>query len=307
MRTVLVADPNATFATVVADALQRLGSFDVVLAATGPEALQKSASARPHLAVLDGALPDCRIPDLIDQLRQVIPNLPVVLMPLDAADVPPDSAVQGVLTKPFFLPDLPALITEILGPDPEAGVQTVAPAPRPRNARLAVTGPLNVASPLRARLTQTGALPSSPAASLTPSPAPQPASTPASIALGDEARRLVETRIEAMSRALRDEPVFLSRGERVFVMVPRLSPSAATALVQVVRRAWETQAAAPEVIRFEGETEINRYMLYSVRVAGDLALSVALRTRVPLPIVRRVARDTAAEVARAITPVGSQP
>jgi hypothetical protein len=39
-------------------------------------------------------------------------------------------------------------------------------------------------------------------------------------------------------------------------------------------------------------------MLYSVHVAGDLKLSVALRARLPLPIVRRIARDTAAELAK---------
>ena len=79
----------------------------------------------------------------------------------------------------------------------------------------------------------------------------------------------------------------------MLVIVPRLSASATQSLVQVASRAWDFQAAAPEVIRFEGDTEINRYMLYSVRVRDNLTLSVALRMRIPLIIVRRVARDTA--------------
>lgn len=285
MRTVLVADPNATFSVVVADALQRLGGFQVVTAATGPEALQKAQAARPMLAVIDGALPECRLPDLILQLRQQTPNLPVVFMPVEAGDVPADIPVQGVMTKPFFLPDLPALIINLLGPEP--GPPAQAEAARPRNTRLAVTGALN-AAPLRARLGQTGILP--------PAPPPKP------VTLDDETRRQVEGQMEALSRVLRDEPAFLAQDEKVLVIVPRLSQSATTALVQVAARAWAAQTRAPEVIRFEGESEITRYMLYSARVVEGLTLSVALRLRIPLPIVRRVVRDTAARLGELVQP-----
>jgi CheY-like chemotaxis protein len=300
MRTVLVADPNATFATVVSDALQRLNGLNVVVAASGPEALRKAAATPPHLAVVDGALPDCLIPDLIRALRQGRPDLPVVWMPLGEVDLPADIPVQGVLSKPFFLPDLAALITELLGPEP-APEPAAAPAPaasappRPRDPRLSVTGPLAATAPLRARL--------APA----PSPAdPAPPAAAVSVAapgLPDDMRRALESRVEMMSRALRDEPVFISQGERVLIIVPRLSSTATAALAQVARRAWERAQPVPEVIRFEGETEINRYMLYSVRVSEsrNLTLSVALRLRIPLPIVRRVTRETAIELAKILT------
>lgn len=296
MRTVLVADPNATFATVVSDALQRLNGLNVVVAANGPEALRQAAATPPHLVVVDGALPDCLIPDLIRALRQGRPDLPVVWMPLGEADLPADVPVQGVLSKPFFLPDLAALITDLLGPEP-ASEPTAAPArggppARPRDPRLSVTGPLAATAPLRARLA--------------PGPAPAPpAAAPAVPAPGlpDEMRRALESRVEMMSRALRDEPVFISQGERVLIIVPRLSSTATAALAQVARRAWDKAQPVPEVIRFEGETEINRYMLYSVRVSEsrNLTLSVALRLRIPLPIVRRVTRETAVELARILT------
>ena len=129
MPTVLVADSNATFATVVADALQRLSGVDVAVAASGPEALAKAAGARLHVAVVDGALPDADIPALIRALRAGNPDLPVVLMPVSAADVPPDLVLSGVLTKPFFLPDLAALVTELLG-----ALAPALPAPAPARA-----------------------------------------------------------------------------------------------------------------------------------------------------------------------------
>jgi hypothetical protein len=214
---------------------------------------------------------------------------------VDEAGVPADIPIQAVLAKPFFLPDLPALITRVLGPNPAglasnsgvarstAELRLVEPEARPRNPRVAVTGPLSAPAPLRTRLTATGIL------------------TPP-LVMTTEVRRHVENHVEMMSRALRDEPVFLAQGDKVLAMVPRLSPSATSVLVRVVARAWEVQASAPEVIRFEGDTEINRYMLYSVRVAGDITLSVALRMRIPLPIVRRVARDTAAELVKLVRP-----
>ncbi|MBL8057529.1 MAG: response regulator [Anaerolineales bacterium] len=305
MRTVLVADPNATFAAVVSDALQRLNGLNVVVAASGPEALRKAAAAPPDVAVVDGALPECALAELIGALRQSRPDLPVVLMPLDEADLPASVPVQGVLSKPFFLPDLAALITDLLGPEPAAAAAPApepqpagpggprGPAVRPRDPRLSVTGPLAATAPLRARLAPNTPAPARPAAAPAASPVPLP----------DDLRRALESRVEMMSRALRDEPVFIAQGERVLIIVPRLSQSATAALAQVAARAWGRAEPAPEVIRFEGETEINRYMLYSVRVSQtrNLTLSVALRLRIPLPIVRRVTRETALELAKLLT------
>ena len=51
-----------------------------------------------------------------------------------------------------------------------------------------------------------------------------------------------------------------------------------------------------EVIRFEGDSDSTRYMLYSLAVAGDLVLSVALRVRIPLPSIRRLVREAAEEL-----------
>ncbi len=301
MPTVLVADSNATFATVVADALQRLSGVDVAVAASGPEALAKAGGARLHVAVVDGALPDADIPALIRALRAGNPDLPVVLMPVSAADVPPDLVLSGVLTKPFFLPDLAALVTELLGA--LAPALPAAPPVRAASARRAVTAPLGAPAPLRARL-GSAPLPGPAAPALTPAPSPAKPPPAAPWTASDETRRRVESCVERLSRALRDEPVLLSHDGRVLVSVPRLSASATAALAQVIQGVWQTAETSGEVIRFEGETEINRYMLYSLRIAAErpLILSVALRVRISLPVVRRIVRDTALELAAALAP-----
>jgi hypothetical protein len=84
-------------------------------------------------------------------------------------------------------------------------------------------------------------------------------------------------------------------------MCPRLGQTSAAALAEVVAKAWKSRGNGSEVIRFEGNSENTRYLLYSVEVIGDLVLSVAIRVRIPLPTVRKLLRDTAAELAALVT------
>ncbi len=287
----------------MAEELHRQGGYRVLLAASALEAVKHCGEAKPDLAVIDGDLTDTRLETLVDQLRQRVPNLSLVITPWNESDVPPSLGVQGVLTKPVFLPDLLELIQRLLdpaAPSAPASAQPAAPEkPKPRpmtgktgllNLRSRIAGSTGLLNPLPAE-------PPKPEAETPPPPLPKPTGL-----LTDLNQRSVEGHLEAMSHALRDEPVLLTQGEQVVYAAPRLSPTAAAALNQVIARAWGASGAAPEVIRFEGDTELNRYMLYSVRVTPHTyTLSVALRIRIPLPIVRRVARDTAAEIAKAIS------
>lgn len=275
MPTILIADANASFAAMMADELKRTGGYQVLVVGNGPDALKQCATLKPQLAVLDGELPNCRLAELIPQLRASVPDLPIVLMPVSATPLPPEVSVQGTLFKPFFFPDLVELIQNLLGatPPPAAGL------------RPAVTGSLPQNSALRARLSAGGL---------------NPPTGPGAAALKDNVRRAVESQLESLSRALRDETVLLSQGGRVLLSVPRLTATASSALASVVSKAWATPDTPPEVIRFEGAGDNNRYLLYSLLVAGNLALSVALNSRIPLPIVRRVTRQAAAEIAKLI-------
>ena len=269
MRRILIADPNTPFATVVGETLRNLGAFQTELAASGPEALQLCQQAPPHLAVVDVDLPDCQPVELIQQLRALAPGLPVIFIPYSPDEVPPGLEIQGLLTKPFFLPDLPELIAQILGPDPEA---QQAPPPAAPAAKPAATRAF-------------------PSAARAPAPAtarPVPAGP---IVLDNTRRALVEGHVQALSHAVRDEPVLLTRGTEVIAVAPRLSQTASAALAQVITRAQT--AGGAEVMRFEGDSESARYMLYSVPVAADLVLSVALRIRLQLPTLRRLVREAA--------------
>ncbi len=279
MRKVIIADPNTPFATVVSEALRRMGGYQAELAASGPETREKCASLKPDLVVVDVDLPECDVPTLIGQLRETNPGLAVVLIPYSKNDLPAGLDIQGVLTKPFFLPDLPQLVNSILG-QPEYQKSEVLYL---SNDNAQAQKMLTVAQPSNTRR-GTKALPE-----LT-----QP------ITLTAAHRPLIDGHVQALSHSLRDEPVLLSQGKKVITIAPRLSQSAAAALAEVVNKAWRSHPGG-ELIRFEGDSDSTRYMLYSLGVAGDLVLSVAMRVRLPLPTVRKLVRETAEELEAIVT------
>lgn len=273
MRTILLAEPNPAFAGMLLDELKRMARYQIIHAHSGAEALSLCEQYKPNIAVVDGELPDVNLPDFLRGLRARVAGLPIILMPISPEAVPPEPAVDGFLFKPFLVNDLIGLITSTLGPNPEAETEPTPPA--------RLTGPLKLTGelPLLSRLQANG--------SINPP-----------LVLKDDVRRAVEKQIEMMSRALRDEPVFLAQQGKVLVMVPRQSQPATNALARVVLKAWTSNDPSTEVLRFEGNAEISRYTLYSVLVRSEVSLSVALRAQIPLPIVRRISRNTASELAR---------
>jgi CheY-like chemotaxis protein len=273
MRKVLIADPNTPFATVVGEALHRMGGYQAELAATGPETRAKCATLKPDLVVVDVDLPECDVPALIGQLRESLPALAVVLIPYSQNDVPPGLEIQGILTKPFFFPDLPELVNKILG-QPEYSKPETYFIPADKTQAQKMTGTL-IEKPVGTK----------PLRLLN-----QP------VTINSENRASIEGHVVALSHSLRDEPVLLTQGKKVITIAPRLSQSAAAALTEVVTKAWQSHNSGNEVLRFEGDSESTRYMLYSLGVAGDLILSVALRVRIPLPTVRKLVREVAEQL-----------
>jgi CheY-like chemotaxis protein len=263
MRKVIIADPNTSFATVIADALAQMGAYTVTLAASGQEAQQFCAELKPDLVVVDVDLPDCQPADLIGQLRATVPGLPVVLIPYRVDDVPAGLDIQGILTKPFFLPDLPALVEGILGATPES--PTPPPAETPK-----------------------GSL-------------PRAAKISKPVVINENNLPEVQAQIKALSEAVRNEPVLLVHGKKVIAIEPPLAEAASATLTESVAKAWHARGTSTEVIRFEGNSETTRYMLYSSAVADDLVLSLALRVRIPLLTVRKLVREAISKLEGVVT------
>jgi DNA-binding response OmpR family regulator len=77
--TVLVVDDDPGMRDFVKDVLER-GDCVVVTAESGKESLQLTERHRPDVVVLDLNMPDVDGPDVLKQLRQRWPSLPVLIL-----------------------------------------------------------------------------------------------------------------------------------------------------------------------------------------------------------------------------------
>lgn len=109
----LIVDANEAFATMLRQGLEEIKGTHVRVVFSGRDALQAVAAANYDLVIVDLGLTDIEGVDLVRTLRQEHPHLRIMIIPLGREDVPPELAgldLQGVLPKPFFLPELPERI-----------------------------------------------------------------------------------------------------------------------------------------------------------------------------------------------------
>jgi len=131
----MVVDPNIAFATLLEQELVRLG-HRVVMCTSGGEALALARREMPDLVLLDMALEGPDAPALGRQLRELDAGVRLVLIPMIGDDPLLDDdapSIQGILTKPFFLPELPdaiqaALEAPLFGDGAAASAALQAPA-----------------------------------------------------------------------------------------------------------------------------------------------------------------------------------
>jgi CheY-like chemotaxis protein/predicted regulator of Ras-like GTPase activity (Roadblock/LC7/MglB family) len=117
----LVVDPNVAFGTLLRDELVRLG-HRVDVCSSGTTALSLAASDPPDLALLDMGLASPNALVLGERLRGLRRDVRLMLIPLMGeapaltANAP---AIQGVLPKPFFLPELADRIGAAMAAPPD--------------------------------------------------------------------------------------------------------------------------------------------------------------------------------------------
>jgi len=256
-RQILIVDSDEAFAIVLQESLEQGGAYRATATASGDEALQALAAARFDLAIVDLGLTDPDGATLARMLRQQQADLRLMLIPLVGEELLPELAdldVQGVLPKPFFIPELPERIADALA-RPAAGEPGVAESVEPDTAsgRLA--------------------------------------------ALRESIPEIVQE-MTRLSQEVNAEAVILTCGDRLIAHTGRLSAEDASGLAQAVADSWRTSARVAEILgreqlRFEQSVEGGEYVLYALAVAEDIILSAALRTSVPLGIIRHRTKVTA--------------
>ncbi len=118
---VLVVDDYDDLRRILSQALRHLG-YDVLLAASGREALEVYRRGRPDidLVLMDILMPDGDGPQTLDALRRLDPGVRCCLMTGDPGDYNlADLRRRGaarVLLKPIALAELAEVIAEVLRP-----------------------------------------------------------------------------------------------------------------------------------------------------------------------------------------------
>jgi CheY-like chemotaxis protein len=293
---VLVVDPNVAFATLLNEELVRLGHA-VAACGSGREALTAAQAAPPDLAVVDMAVTNPNARDLARALRTLNPAVRLMLIPLgdNHADLGDDGpAVQGLLPKPFFLPELPErLEAAMAAPLSGNGSQTAQAVADPQ---------------------ETGALQAAPATPL----AIEPPATAVAVVddassggaqrprLSLEALDKERSRIEAlMSELVSDvggDGALLTSSGGLLISVGTLAEndvaSIATAVNQgVAASAQVARALGREQLRFEQSIAGGSYLLYAISV-HDAVLAVTVSGSAPLGLLRHRARGAAGRIAQ---------
>ena len=121
--TVLVVDDEEMILEVTQGLLERLG-YQVLLATSGHEALERLAGARPPVDVvlLDMIMPDMGGGEAFDRIRQNFPQARVILssgysISGQATEIM-DRGCDGFIQKPFGIDTLSAKLQEVLGKPP---------------------------------------------------------------------------------------------------------------------------------------------------------------------------------------------
>jgi CheY-like chemotaxis protein len=121
VRKILLVDDEADIRLVAEISLSNLGGWQVIQAASGPEAVALAAREKPDLVLLDVMMPGMDGPATLEKLREAEDGraTPVIFMTAKVQKAEIDRllglGVRGLIPKPFDPMTLPDEIRRILG------------------------------------------------------------------------------------------------------------------------------------------------------------------------------------------------
>lgn len=310
---ILVIDSDEGFGFMLKEGLQNSGHYTAKWVHSGSEALQAVVEEAFDLVIIDMGLADMPPAKLIQAVREAKNGMRIMMIPLIGQDLPDKIKaleINGILTKPFFVGDLPDLIDQATGqrksPRPSAPIPapakpaTPAPSPPPPAAtRSSEQSPTPVSAPASAPVES--AIVVDEASSLTFVTVPQKT---ISYLRSNEAEIL--RLLDDLNREVRAEAILLIAGLELIAQAGMRSRTQCQELTLLV--AQSSQAAA-QAASFLGERagrfgqslhEGSEYRLYSLSLGEGILLSLALSSNVPLGMIRHQCRQTADQLAKFI-------
>jgi CheY-like chemotaxis protein len=301
---ILVVDSSEGFATLLKESLEHDGGYRVALTTNADDAQRTLSSFPFDLAIVDLGLESPDGLTLAKELRQQKADLRLMLIPMQGEELPPEAAdldIQGILPKPFFLPELPGRIADALTKTVAAPAAQVAEAgiaeAKVAQAELVAAE----AAPPKPAPAGAGRKDPEPMAPVGPPPSPAPTQPAASRQVLSSAREHTPEMVNKMNGLAQEvnaEAVLLSSKGRVISHTGRISAEGAVGLAQAVAESWRTSARVAQILgqeltHFEQSTEGGECTFYSLAVAEDIILSVALRANVPLGMIRHRTKEAA--------------
>lgn len=285
------------------EGLENSGHYSAQCVHSGSDALQAVVEQNFDLVIIDVALTDMSPGTLIKAVHEAKNELRIMVIPLIGQAVPQaieKLGINGVLTKPFFVGDLPDLIDEALGRRTSPSLSPPPPSPpastdtRPAESTSAVPQRETASAPVAELVTE--------------APTPEVMVTVSSETVrylrANEAEIL--RLLDDLNREVRAEAILLIAGAELIAQAGMLAREQCQQLARLV--AQSAQAAA-QAAHFLGEPagrftqslhEGDAYRLYSLSLGEGIVLSLALSSNVPLGMIRHQCRQIATQLGRYI-------
>lgn len=277
------------------EGLENSGLYQAKWASTGREAVEAVRKNKFDLVIVDMALTDVSPIALVQAIRKMQNGVRVMMIPLMGQDLPQAAQalnINGILTKPFFVGDLPDIVDEAMDRPRRQRPAVPSPPPaEPEEEEEVEEPPAEISPPETSRIAalRTAAVPQQTISYLR--------------ANESEILRLLND----LNREVRAEAILLIAGEELIAQAGMLSREQSTELSLLV--AQSSQAAA-QAASFLGEQagrfaqslhEGAEYRLYTLTLSEGILLSLALSSNVPLGMIRHQCRQIAAQLTRFIT------
>ena len=290
---ILVVDPNIAFGTLLSEELGRLG-YTVDHVDSGKEAVHSAMQTMPSLAVLDMALESPDALTLADELREIDETVRLMLIPLigESLDIGEQTInIQGVLPKPFFIPELQARISTALN------IQDIVenpPQPVEPTSQVQVQARINEEPTLEVEAFDDFL------------------DEFAVTRFVDQDHGFIYSRYlnnEKRVRELLDNLIFevgadgavLTLDEKMLMWVGEFSEEQAEPIARVVIQGWRSseemaRILGREQLQFEQSIAGGSYMLYALSVDVNAILAVAIRGSATLGMIRHRARAVVEQI-----------
>jgi two-component system chemotaxis response regulator CheY len=295
---ILVIDSDEGFGNMLREGLESSGQYQAKCVHTGSNALEAVVEEHFDLVIVDMALTDMSPMTLVQAIREAKSGMRIMMIPLMGQELPDQVKslnINGVLTKPFFVGDLPDLINNALGyraftpPPPTISVPnpTLTLPPATRESAQNVEAPISFDD----NDSQMSAIVSVPQETVR-------------FLRANEAEIL--RLLEDLNIDVRAEAILLIAGVEMIAQAGMLSRENCHELMLLV--AQSSQAAA-RAARFLGEQrgsfaqslhEGEAYRLYTLTLGEGILLSLALSSNVPLGMIRHQCRQVAEQLSRFI-------